>query len=499
MNVITSKGPRIAVLGSCQVAGIGATLRVLVPYSEVRIWHIGVNPRETRQETFERLHGFDVVISQISDTEGGSLLGITRLCETFPTVVYLPKVVFRGFQPDCIYLHNNGDIIKGCLGDMHSEIIAAAYSLGLPEVRVTRLFNSLVYTTLGYFDSFAVARDHMLQTFAMAGYDLRLHMDSWLRYHGGFMYSTNHPRIFVLARLAQMAAERAGIVPAGTPEPTGVEDALANSLQWPIYPEIASRLGIPGSTTFIQPHYSIEPNQQRGLTLQEFVERSYQSYKQLSYELINVSNLGGAVAKMHSLLQNFEVGARSNQRQEIGILHSGNPVQCASNAQGLLRASEQLVRERRLDEADDLLRSGVESYPRDPWIARYYAFVAHWRGDRECALERFVAVRDRFPTFGVGRADVVVALLALGRADEAEAEASRAMKSFSDVVWVADAHAKVAEARGDAMEALIRWQRLRAVWPDHPGGLDGEVRALVRMGRYAEADSLAPSGNNSVG
>lgn len=302
MTHIASNRTRIAVIGTCQVTGIGAALKHLVPHSEIGLWHLGASPIETHEETYERLRGFDLVISQIENAGGSGILDLSHLRETSPNVVYVPVAVFRGFQPDCIYLLNGGGIIKGGLADLHSGIVASAYCLGLPAERVPRLFNSFVYSSLGYFDAFPVARNYMFQTFEAAGYDLRPHMDTWLRESGTFMYTVNHPKICVLSSMALMAAERAGLVPSGTPVPTGVDDALFYSLQWPTYPDIARRIGLTGNLSFIQPHSVVEPGQERAQSLPDFVACCYREYDQLPRASIIAGLPGDALSKLRELV-----------------------------------------------------------------------------------------------------------------------------------------------------------------------------------------------------
>ena len=63
------------------------------------------------------------------------------------------------------------------------------------------------------------------------------------------MHIVNHPKIEVLAQLAQLGAKQAGLSGALAP-PEGVPDRLARCQTWPVYPELARRLGVPGSLTF---------------------------------------------------------------------------------------------------------------------------------------------------------------------------------------------------------------------------------------------------------
>ena len=271
-----TEAAQLAVVGNCQVAGILAALRVLLPGAEISGWHVGATPA-TRDEIAADLPKYDVVFSNIWDGEEGGLFDLGRLKERCARVVWLVPVVFTGFHPDCTYLFHGGQPVSGVVGPYHSAIIAAAYSLGLRPERVPSLFNSLVYSRLGYFDAFTTAKAEFIEIHRQHGYDVAGHFEDWVR-AGPFMYTINHPRIDVLTTMSTMAAVRAELVAPDTPIPGGVPDSLETHHRWPTYPEIAKRIGVPGSLKFLRDIYGLAENEDREVSLLEAVARSYRVY-----------------------------------------------------------------------------------------------------------------------------------------------------------------------------------------------------------------------------
>lgn len=170
----------------------------------------------------------------------------------------------------------------------------------------------------------------------------------------------------------------------------------------------------------------------------------------------------------------------------VEILRIEIPARFGDNALAFVRSGDELSRMRRFDEADEVLKAGIEAWSTNPWVARSYALVARWRGDANAALDRSKLVRQRFPDFAAGHADYVTSLVSAGKLDDAEAAGIEAVASFPGYVWVAIAHALTAEARGDASAALERWRAAKTISADSILVATGELRALCKLGRYTE-------------
>jgi hypothetical protein len=272
---------RIAVLGCCQAHGYAHALAHLLPEAEVDAFEAVISRNQQKLEAAaEALRGFDVILTQEFGAEFGPL-GTDALPALGPPVHRLPLVAFSGYHPDMVYLTLDGAVQGSPLGAYHSAIIAAAFSLGVAEEDVPQLFNRLVYGRLGYLEGFGAARTLLLEMLGRYGLDLSAEFEAW-HARGPFMHSINHPRGIVLADIARAAAIRAGLLGAAAPRVLPPFDHLAADTIWPVYPEIAEVLGVPGGMLFKRFSRPIGPlGNALYIGLGRLVRESYGMYRAL--------------------------------------------------------------------------------------------------------------------------------------------------------------------------------------------------------------------------
>lgn len=271
------KGFRLAVVGGCQVVGVRRWAERLLPGVTVDAWHVNAAPSFAPEVVEPQITGHDLVICQLKEGSGGGNLEFSRLAASHRNVVFLPLFVFPGFHPDLISLStatSPPQLVQGPMSVLQSAIIAAAYHLQIPPDRVPRLFNAFVFEALGYFSVFPQARAALQKINAEDGYDLGPAVDEWLR-DGVFMYTDNHPHIRVLGTLTRMALQKAGIAIADPGNSDAPPDDLANSVQWPVYPAIARRIGVPGTQSFVRTIDTFPAGEPREMALDAFVRESY--------------------------------------------------------------------------------------------------------------------------------------------------------------------------------------------------------------------------------
>ena len=123
---------------------------------------------------------------------------------------------------------------------------------------------------------------------------------------------------------------------------------------------------------------------------------------------------------------------------------------------------------RRVDEADALSKMAIRLFPQHPQIAISHARIANVRRDWAEALSRWEAVRTRFPEMGEGPFGVGIALLQLGRFEEADASLIDARRMLPHVRAIATSYANISLRRRDWSEAMRRWEEIGAQFPELP-------------------------------
>lgn len=281
--------PKIAVVGTCQIGGIGLVLEKLLPGTTVNKWQI--DAPESPEAIAEHLTGYDFVFSQAAGSQF-PILDAEKLQAKNGRVVLLPPVVFSGLQPDCIYLLESGSPLESPFGPYHSAIAVAGFLLGLSPTHTFRLYNAFVQERLGYLRAFGDAETALINSFAAVGVDLTTHVRQWLN-EGPFMHTPNHPAIRVSSTITTLAARLSGLIGDGVASPGDVPDPLLNHPIWPIYPAIARHLGITGSMTFLRPIKHQMPHSDRSIAMDRFVAECHALYRTLPRETLETPYVAG--------------------------------------------------------------------------------------------------------------------------------------------------------------------------------------------------------------
>lgn len=251
-------------LYNCQVMGLGNSLNLLCEDVDVEYFDPG-SFRKQGKAILHRLPGFDriLVAPQLEHELGEEWIGSAKVWR-------IPTISFSAYHPDICYLLDSGSALKGPLGDYHSLIAYAAFSCGLSEARARDLYQEPIYERLGYFDRWDRERSTLLGNFAGHGFDIAAKFVDWSR-NGPFMYSFNHPRVRCVRDVAEAILARAGLEPAY--RDALPHDNLANGPIFPVYPEIAARLGVEGSLLFkLGGKYQF-------IRLDEFLAESFRIYR----------------------------------------------------------------------------------------------------------------------------------------------------------------------------------------------------------------------------
>ena len=209
--------------------------------------------------------------------------------ECAPGEFLYPRVNFNAFHPDLVSIAGPPGPVAAPLADYHSSLVLYGWNRGLDAAATERLFCEAVFDRLNFFDRWEPAKATLLEEGRASGFPLDAALSHWTA-RGRFMHSTNHPALFVMGDLARALLERAGLpVPFDRPEDF-IHDPMLDKAVWPLYPEIAARLGLRGA-------YAFKPVRGNGsggatlLDLAEFIARSFEAYRHMAPEALACARL----------------------------------------------------------------------------------------------------------------------------------------------------------------------------------------------------------------
>lgn len=163
--------------------------------------------------------------------------------------------------------------------------------------------------------------------------------------------------------------------------------------------------------------------------------------------------------------------------------------QYPNQALGSPLAIDVLLGLRRFEAAEALMNEGLLKKPGESRFAIGLAETARAKGDFETAVQRWSAVRSRFPGLMQGYALGVEALRDLGRLSEAEALVQETMRRFPEEILGFMEHARLADLKQDWDQARQRWDVVRARF-GHLSGYTGAAHALINLGLHDDAEAL---------
>jgi hypothetical protein len=289
---------KLGVLGSCQSFGIAAALRALLPAAEVVNFGIGaapIEPAEARRMA-DSLVACDAVIANEVPARLGPI-GTQALRARAKRLQTVPKIYFAGFHPDSAHVSIDGRALDGPAGGYQSRIAVIGHLAGFSVADTVALYNKLVFSRLGYLRAYAEQSVLMSEQCAAHGIDGGRLQLRWVK-RGCFMYTVNHPKMFVLLDLARVACALLDI----TPEQTAVvaehlPDHLALGPMHPVFPDIAAAAGVAPDGMYRNVFVPGAAN--RGLTLTEFVRDSFRRFDFVDQDQLRAAD--GVAAGMAAL------------------------------------------------------------------------------------------------------------------------------------------------------------------------------------------------------
>jgi len=266
---------KISAFGNCQVEGIGNVIEACCKGAHVKSYHIGVDANRAKlngkafasiinESDLILLQGLDVV-NTISKLYTGSEKRIR----------VIPSITFNGYQPDNDYVTvKNFPIMGGGLGNYISILASYCWNHGVSIENTLEMFRDEVYEHLGYYNYITSSRNGLIRLGQAIDFPMPELLLKWMS-KGCFMHSINHPKLFVLADIAYELLRKNSIEHSRGIE-SYVHDQLADSVCWPVYPEIAARNSIGGSYLFKR--VGLPNSLPEMINLEEFVTASFTEY-----------------------------------------------------------------------------------------------------------------------------------------------------------------------------------------------------------------------------
>ena len=237
---------RIMVFTNCQGAGLAAALMRMTGLTKMRVVRALADDgfEELRERLGPILHEFDALLIHFGLVDHARRLAAELGLANRLRILGVPSIEFDAFHPDLtLVTRRSSDAIL----DIHCSAIGVwAFEHRIPIQKAVRLFCEPTFRALGYLDLWAPAVATLRQYFAgtFAEHDFEEFFLS-ARRMGCFMHMINHPRVELLVQLARYAARELDLPVRWTIADGELPDGLRDVI-WPLYPEIADALGLPG-------------------------------------------------------------------------------------------------------------------------------------------------------------------------------------------------------------------------------------------------------------
>ncbi len=282
---------KIIVIGNCLSMAISSVCRAYYPDREVVNLHFEM--KDICDQFRHHSQDCDLVLAQLGLDENiypAEFDGmVAEIFDGNPEKsVRFPRVVFAGFQPDCVYAWSrdgSGGVYSPF--NYHSAIAVEAFRRGYSVDETVGLYNAEVFEALGYFDYYAPSVRALEEECKRAGLPADGFPRKWLGLP--FMYSINHPRMYVAWDIAEYVLRKAGFEIPAIDRERGQQDSFFPGPIWPVYPEIARRLGVPGSYRFMPSTDYSQGARHEVYSLKEFLEKCFEHYRTLDFSLVALS------------------------------------------------------------------------------------------------------------------------------------------------------------------------------------------------------------------
>ena len=266
--------PRIAVAGHCNATNMG---RVIASMADVSVYAFDpVNCPQPEEQLLPYLDDADLLLMPRLGAEFAPLDVPGLRARYGNKTLFYNLPVFEGLHPDLTYLGPRGVRVDSPIGHYHSKIAVQAYLDGLDLRQCLDRFAAGAVMALQPREIFAASRAE----FYRRETDMDIRIADWFFRtvkKRPLMYTVNHLTSETMIEIARLALRRFGI-DHQVPAPMLVQNTLASSVIWPVYPKVARSLGLKYSTAPVihVDHYT--------MPMQEFLLRSYDIFTRTDRE-----------------------------------------------------------------------------------------------------------------------------------------------------------------------------------------------------------------------
>jgi hypothetical protein len=231
---------KVAVLGNCQARSVAAALEWSSPdLTATPIVWSGVHGEAEAETVRDGLAAYDLVLSQ--PYKGFRALRPKIIARFARRSAFFPRFYFTGLHPDARKMKVGPGSFQ--FGVWHSNIAMAAFVRGVPAREAADLYNAYLYGVLGYYDDYARAEALQAAAGREHGLDLEPAIASW---RGEVFANTPvHHKLSVGLAMAEAVIASLGLPRRQEGERGALPaDPLAGGFVFPVYPQIARRLGL---------------------------------------------------------------------------------------------------------------------------------------------------------------------------------------------------------------------------------------------------------------
>lgn len=308
---------KVVIVGNCHIYQIAESLEFILSHKVdcVRDPLALRDNAERRTEVATLINSADIigVMSSFWDDF------ITDFPEAEMKSKLIPHIRASAFHPDIVGLTLNGKRIESPMEVSHSRIVLFGYLQGLDSISVKSLFEKKMYNLLGYFDEWDKDIIWAKHQSSITGWDVESMYNRW-RNSGCFVHTPNHPKLMVFSTIALEFAKINKLdIKLAEVRDLMIDKAAAHSI-WPVYPHISELFNVYGNFSFKPLHKgkNITIDKSVTITLDEFIEKSYLIYKEMSLSINDLSNsLKLDFNKMEQYLKSKSNKVRANPYQGL--------------------------------------------------------------------------------------------------------------------------------------------------------------------------------------